>query len=91
MFQRVVLNDIMLDRLPVKAGFPQGSLSVSLFFLIYISNIIDLVSIVKLLADDTTLSPIIHDAKTTAYELDSGNYWDISWKFHFNPYLNKQA
>ena len=83
MFQGVVLSGEVLEWLPVKAGFPQGSLSVSLFFLICVNDLsIDLVSTVKLLADDKSLFSIIHDAKTTAYELDSRNYCEISWKCH---------
>ena len=46
-------------------------------------------------ADDTSLFSIIHDAKTTAYELNK-DLQKIAkrthqWKMSFNPELNKQA
>ena len=55
-FQRVLLNGQTSVWLPVKAGVRQGSIYDSLFFLIYINNISDdLVSTVKLFADDNSL------------------------------------
>ena len=68
-FQRVVLNGQTSEWLPVRAGVPQGSILGPLFFLIYINDLsIDIISTVKLFADDTSLFSISHDAKTTAYE-----------------------
>ena len=41
-----------------------------LLFLIYINDLsIDIISTIKLFADGTSLFSIIHDAKTTAYEI----------------------
>ena len=72
------------DWLPVKAGVPQGSILGPFFSLFYI----------ELFADDTSLF-IIHDAKTTAYELNKDLQkiaeWAHQWKMTFNPDLNKQA
>ena len=46
-------------------------------------------------ADDTSLFSIIHDAKTTAYELNKDLQkiaeWAHQWKMSFNPDLNEQA
>ena len=46
-------------------------------------------------ADDTSLFSIIHDAKTTAYELNKDLQkiaeWAHQWKMSFNPHLNEQA
>ena len=70
-FQRVVLNGQTSEWLPVKAGVPQGSILGPLVFLIYINDLsVDITSTVNLFADDTSLFSIIHDAKTTAYELN---------------------
>ena len=95
-FQRVVLNGQTSEWLPIKAGVPQGSILGPLFFLTYINDLsIDIISTVKLLADDTSLFSIIHDAKTTTYELNKDLQkiakWAHQWKMPFNPDLNKQA
>ena len=61
-FQRVLLNGQTSEWLPVKAGVPQGSILGLLFFLIYINDLSDdLVSTIKLFADDTSLFSVVHD------------------------------
>ena len=61
----------MSEWLTVKAGFPQELILRSLFFETYINDLsIDITYTVKLFGDDTSLYSIIHDAKTTAYELN---------------------
>ena len=54
----------------VKAGLPQGSILGPLFFLIYIINdlSVDMISTVKMFADDTSLFSIIHDPNTSSNE-----------------------
>ena len=55
-FQRVLLNDQTSKWLPVKAGVTQGFILGPLSFLIYINDLSDdLVSTVRLFADDTSL------------------------------------
>ena len=49
----------------------QCSILEPFFFLIYINNLsINIISPVKLFADDTSLFSIIHNNKTTGYELN---------------------
>ena len=85
-FQRVALNGPTSERLPVKASAPQGSILGPVFFLIYINDLsIDIISIVKLFADDTSLFSIIHDATTTAYELK------ICRKYHLNGNISEKC
>ena len=95
-FQRVVLNGQTSEWLPVKAYVPQGSILGPLFFQIYNNDVlIDIISNVKLFADNTSLFSIIYDAKATAHELNKDLQkiaeWLHQWKMSFNPYLNKQS
>ena len=63
-FQRVLLNGQISDWLPVKTGLPQDSILEPLFFLININDLTDnLVSSVKIFADDTSLFSTVHDTK----------------------------
>ena len=56
----------------VKAGVPQGSILGPVFFLIYINDLSDdLVSTVKLFADDTSLFSAARDSNISAYELNN--------------------
>ena len=94
--QRAVLKGQASEWLPVKAGVPQGSILGPLLFLIYINDLsVDIISTVKLFADDTSLFSIIQNAKTTAYELNKDLQkiaeWAHQWKMLFNLDLNKQA
>ena len=84
-FQRDVSNGQTSEWLTVRAGIPQGSILGPLFFLIYINDLsVDITSTAKLFADDTSLFFIIHDAKTTTYELNKDLQkiaeWAHQWK-----------
>ena len=75
---------------------PQGSLLGPLFSLIFINDLSgDLVSTIKLFADDTSLSSVVHDSNISANELNNDlqkiSEWAYKWKMSFNPDLNKQA
>ena len=95
-FQRVVLNGQTSEWLPVNAGVPQGSILISLFFLIYIYNLsVDIISTVKLFADNTSLFSVVHDPNTSANELNKDLQktaeWAYQWKMSFTPDQNKQV
>ena len=94
--QRVVLNGQSSSWADVTAGVPQGSILGPLLFLIYINDLSDdLSSIAKLFADDTSLFSVVHNANTTAKELNNAlikvSNYTYQWKMSFNPDLSKQA
>ena len=67
--QRVVLNGQTSSLADVKAGVPQISMLGLLLFVIYINDLaVGLSSNAKLLADDTSLLSVVHNANTTAKE-----------------------
>ena len=71
-FQRVLPNGEASEWLPVKVGVPQDSILDPLFFLIYINDLSDdLVSTVKLLADDASLFFVVHNSIISANELNN--------------------
>ena len=95
-FQRVLLNGQTSKWLPVKAGVRQCFILGPLFFLIYINDLSDdLVSTVKLFADDTFLFSVVRDSDISAYELNNDmqkiSEWACKWKMSFNLDFNKQA
>ena len=67
-----------------------------LFFLVYINDLADGLSLnAKLLADNTSLFSVIHNVDTSANELNNDLYqinkWAFQWKMSFNPDPSKQA
>ena len=94
--QRVVLNGQTSSWADVNAGVPQGSILGPLLFLIYVNDLADgLSSNAKLFPDDTSLFSVVHDANTTAKELNNDlvkiNRWAYQCKMSFNPDPSKQA
>ena len=80
----------------IEAGVPQGSLLGPLFFLIYINDLSeDLTLNPKLFADDTSLFSVIQNINSRRTDLNS----DLSkisdsvfqWKINLNPDPNKRA
>ena len=94
--QRVALNGQISSWTDVNAGVPQGSILGPLLFLIYINDLaVGLSSNAKLFADDTSLLSAVHNANTTAEELNNDlvkiSRWAYQWKMSFNPDPSKQA
>ena len=96
--QRVVLNGITSEWLPLHSGVPQGSVLGPLLFLIYINDLTDNIeSSMKLFADDSSLflcvskNQIIESHMQLLRDLDTIAKWADQWKMSFNPDITKQA
>ena len=94
--QRIVLNGQTSSWADVSAGVPQDSILGPLLFLAYITDLVDgLSSNAKLFADYTSLFFVVHNAYTTAKELNNDlvkiSRWAYQWKMSFNPDPSKQA
>ena len=94
--QRVVLDGQASEWTQISAGVPQGSILGPLFFLIYINDLPeDLISLIKIFADDSSLFSLILDQIRCSQELNSDmqkvSEWAHQWKMSFNPDPSKQA
>ena len=94
-YQRTVLNGKSSDWKRITAGVPQGSVLGPLL-LIYINDLVDnIMSDVKLFADDTSVFIVVYDADISAevlnQDLGTVQDWAYQWKMSFNPDPAKQA
>ena len=94
--QRVVLDGQTSDWARILAGVPQGSILGPLFFLIYINDLPeDIISMIKIFADDSSLFSLILDQIRCSQELNNDMQkvaeWAHQWKMSFNPDPSKQA
>ena len=83
--QSVVLNGQLSDWAPILAVVPQGSILGPLLLLIYTNDLPDnLNSLIKLLADDTSLFSTVYDpnhsAKVLNDDLNKIYEWAYKWK-----------
>ena len=95
-YQRTVLNGKSSDWKRITAGVPQGSVLGPLLFLIYINDLADnIMSNVKLFADDTSVFNVVFDTDISAevlnQDLGAVQDWVYQWKMSFNPDPAKQA
>ena len=92
--QRVTLDGEISDWANVEAGVPQGSILGPILFLIYINDLIGVVSSdIRIFADDTFIFQIV---KATSFaeltkDLEAITRWSVQWKLEFNPTITKQA
>ena len=94
--QRVVLNGTVSDFLQLKSGVPQGSVLGPLLFLVYINDLTEnIISTMKLFADDSSLFTCVHNVNDShvnlTHDLDTITAWAYQWKMEFNPDITKQA
>ena len=88
--QRVVLNGQTSGWRQINSGTPQGSVLGPLLFLIYINDLPDgIISMRKILADDTSLFSKVLDLNKSVTELNIGlekiSQLAYQWKMQFNP------
>ena len=94
--QRVVLDGQTSEWTDITAGVPQGSILGPLFFLVYINDLPDdIISKIKIFADDSSLFSLILDQIRCSIELNNDllkiSEWAHQWKMSFNPDPTKQA
>ena len=95
-FQRVLLNGQTSEWLPVRLVCHKARSLDHVFFRIYINDLLgNLISTVKLFADDKSLFSIVNNNKISANELNKDlqklSAWAYKWEMSFNPDLNKKA
>ena len=88
--QKVILPGSHSDWNFIHAGVPQGSILGPLLFLLYISGIVaDIGSIIRLFADDSSLSIVVENPVSAAQilnsDLDKIAKWGKTWLVTFNP------
>ena len=86
--QRVVVNGVYSDWVPVTSGIPQGSVLGPVLFLVYINDLPDeLKCLKKLFADDGKVySPIrnIQDEVNMQGNVDNSEDWADKWEMFFS-------
>ena len=92
--QAVTIKGETSSYLEIQAGVPQGSVLGPTLFLIFINDIVsDIVSTIKLFADDTSIYLSLNDAHMRTVILNDDmrkiSNWAKKWKVDFNPDKSK--
>lgn len=88
--QRVIVEGIHSDWLPVLSGVPQGSILGPMLFLLYINDMPSVVqnAALALFADDSKCYKQISnmsDCKLLQNDIDALFQWSNNWDLHFHP------
>ena len=87
--QKVAINGVLSDSVPVSSGVPQGSVIGPILFLIFINDLPALAeNLVRLFADDTklfgsSLTPV--DCDRLQEDIDRFEEWARTWGMSFHP------
>lgn len=87
--QKVVIDGVYSDEVPVTSGVPQGSVLGPALFLLYINDIVDCVDhcSIRLFADDTIVyMPVKNERDALCFQRDLDNLfdWSVQNKMKFN-------
>ena len=86
--QRVRVDGVYSDPVPLTSGVPQGTVTSPLLFLVFVNDAPDLIeSLVKISVDDTKLLRKIsdeNDEATLQLDLNRIGDWARKWKLFFN-------
>jgi hypothetical protein len=89
-FQRVSIEGVYSDWLPVESGVPQGSILGPLEFILYNNDLPEVLSagtFMSIFADDTKIYRCINtirDCITLQYDIDKMTAWGNAWGLKFN-------
>jgi hypothetical protein len=89
-YQRVVLDGVYSDWLPITSGVPQGSILGPLLFLVYVNDLPSYTnsqSTIALFADDSKLYKSINLPDSTLHlqnDLNNLHKWSLDWAMKFN-------
>ena len=92
--QRVVVNGLKSDWAPVLSGVPQGTVLGPLLFSLYINDISDIESEIRLFADDCVCYREIKDEKDTMKlqrDIDRLGSWARKWGMRFQLQMQYDA